>query len=423
MREYYYWKSETGPSIVYTRIPGMYSVMMGIVVKVGSIYEPKTNLMGASHFVEHMCFNGTHTRSDVEVKEGLSRYGGDINAYTTYDHTHYSCSVPKEAFDVGLDLITDLTFFSTMNEDKVEKERKIITSEIYRSQNSPWSVIREDLMSNLYGSSKFGHPILGYSKTVNEITRDELYEWYDNNYKLNNSYYLILGDLEPEEVKSKVEAACSEVNSGNLNYTPEIIKVDYNKIVMNKDTIQEDMVLIGSVDHEEFLSDDYMYKNMYNLWLGASGFTSQLFKRVREEKGLAYSVRSYYYNIGNTNLFSINCSTLPGKIEEAIATIEEIINDNRQDKYMSKNEFSDFIMSEKSNSSMAADDYRSFYNNMYLAMYFEDNYVDYLDVDKVHAKLDSLNYDTYVDKSRNYLEESTAIIHKAKVKETQDDTE
>jgi predicted Zn-dependent peptidase len=412
-RKYYYEPGDgVRPAIAYIQIKGMRSVHMGIAIKVGAYYENMPHLLGASHYTEHMCFNGTVTRSGDEVRNTLVRYGGNINAYTTTDHTTYHCTVPSEQFETAVDLLTDLTFFSVMDSKSMEKERNIIQSEIQRSLNNKWESLFTHLNSVVFEGTPMSHHTLGTKETVGNITRDELNDWYKQNYHLGNATYVVVGDIDYDFLVDTIYDYAFDVPFGKKNSDIILPEPKYLTDKIKRDDVYEDMVSICTFDNFDFLDEEALYRDQFNNWLGGSGFSSKLFNVVREKMSLCYSINSNYTNfIKGSSRLDICFSTLPGNHGKAVDAITEIIKQHKDGEGMTKDEFKIFLDYTKSNIAIEHDDPMKLFSRLLIITpSYDEDYILDVSYEERIKKLDNMKYDNYMDCTSNILDQSTMIV-------------
>lgn len=184
-----------------------------IIVKAGSKFETESN-NGFTHLLEHMLFNGTETRSRKQIEEGVSDYGGYINAFTRQEMTGYLVVMPSEFIEHGLDIQSDQLFHSTLPEDQFPKERDIVAEEI-KKDNDVASNEAEDYFNSVkFAGTPYARPVIGYENTIRNVTRDEVIKYYKEYYVPNNMTAFISGDFETPDMKKLVQKYFGTVPRG-----------------------------------------------------------------------------------------------------------------------------------------------------------------------------------------------------------------
>lgn len=256
------------------------SIWIGHIVPVGSRDETNEK-KGVSHFLEHMLFKGTKNRDKFQIKEELERYGADLNAYTSEERTVYWTKISSKFADRADEVLKDMVQNSIIPEEEVNKERDVIIQEVKMYSDNPTYHVYElanqavrDPESNLY------LPIAGTIETVKNLTQEDIYRHYQTHYK--NVQKVSVGDTSEVYGDSIFSQRFSPEEKIQLNSDP-IIKE-------KKDISQATMVLTGKFNIGNSLVDEYCIKLLNGIF---NGFTGRLFKTVREEHNLVYTVYLY----------------------------------------------------------------------------------------------------------------------------------
>ena len=175
-------------------------------LRAGSIMEnDAANPAGLAHFLEHMTFKGTHTRGVGEISATVEGWGGEINAYTTFDRTVYYLTVAREFAAEAVELLGDAVFQSTIDPAEVERERKVILEEVSRSLDDPGSRAAQKIFARVYAGSEAGRPVIGSPESVAAITREQLRDFRDTHYRPANCGFVIVGDFDSARLTSILE--------------------------------------------------------------------------------------------------------------------------------------------------------------------------------------------------------------------------
>jgi zinc protease len=175
-----------------------------VFVRAGSRFEqPQVN--GVTHFLEHLLFNGTASRSQDQIEPVIEAHGGYINAFTRKEMTGYLVLLPREFIDTGLAIVSDMLYNSILPAEKIEKERGIVSEEIRKDTDNPDYQIEKAFDAFRYGASPYGRPVLGELNIIASVTRDEILEYYHAHYVPQNMSVLVLGDFNTADMKSSVD--------------------------------------------------------------------------------------------------------------------------------------------------------------------------------------------------------------------------
>ena len=307
-----------GIRVALEEIPYVRSISIGIWVGNGSRNETKeTN--GISHFLEHMFFKGTSHRSARDIAEEMDAIGGQINAYTTKEYTCYYTRVLDKHFSSALDILSDMYLHSVFREEDIEKERNVILEEILMYDDSPEDLVHDSLQEAIWRTSTLGMPILGTANSLSGFTRKTFLEYYGSNYHPQNTVISIAGNFHEKEVLAQLEntfgkwqvAYPYERKQEKTVYTPSFVK------------IEKDIEQVHQVFTFPSFPRDSQYKyalSVFNTVFGG-GMSSRLFQRIREERGLTYSIYSYISSFSDAGIFGIYASMHPNQVK----TVSELI--------------------------------------------------------------------------------------------------
>lgn len=197
-------KASNGMDVILRENHSSPMVSSIVFVRSGSKYESDFN-NGATHFLEHLLFNGTATRTQEQISDRIKNLGGYINAFTRKEVTGYLSLVPREHISEALDIQQDMLFNSIFPEDRFPKERKIVIEEIRKDSDSPDYIAELFHDRWAYQGSPYERPVLGYENLISTIPREEIIEYYHTYYQPNNMILLVIGDFETEAMKSEIE--------------------------------------------------------------------------------------------------------------------------------------------------------------------------------------------------------------------------
>lgn len=312
---------DNGIRIVTEYIPYVNSVSIGVWIANGSRNENLDN-NGISHFIEHMMFKGTLSRTSKEIAESIEEIGGQINAFTGKEATCYYIKVLDSHLDIAIDVLSDMLLNSKISEEDIEKEKGVILEEINMYEDSPEDLVTDILSQTMWPDTSIGYPILGTSHTLKDINKNKIIDYMKNHYTASNTVISVTGNFDKTKLIKLLSDSFSryDVTDDNLGYDrPEIKK---GVQVRNKD-IEQIHLSLGMHGIEIGNEDLYTLMVVNNIFGG--GTSSSLFQRIREEKGIAYSIYSYPSSYKNIGVFSIYVGLSPQYVGEAIKLIKEEI--------------------------------------------------------------------------------------------------
>jgi len=307
--------------VVTEEMPGMRSVAMGIWVDVGSRDE-RPNINGASHFLEHLLFKGTDTRSAREIAEAFDAIGGDLNAFTAKEYTCYYCRVRDQDLPMAVGFISDMLQNSVLAKMDVDAERLVILEEINRQEDAPDDLIHDLFTENLWQGHRLGRPVLGTRETITSINRDQIKRFYDRLYRPPHFVIAAAGNVKHERLCALVEEQMdtgrrvSTSISRKVRTGGDVPRAHASTLVRHRATEQAHICL-GTNAYSRRDPDRFAF-GVVNSALGG-GMSSRLFQEIREKRGLAYSVYSYHSMFAETGLFMVYAGTTPSKADQVLS--------------------------------------------------------------------------------------------------------
>lgn len=318
-----YQKSElkNGIRIVTERLDHFRSVSLGIWVGAGSRDEDaRTN--GISHFIEHMIFKGTGSRSNLQIAKELDAIGGLSNAFTSKEYTCFHSKVLDKHFPVLAEIMSDIFLNSVFDTEHIDRERQVILQEISMVEDSPEEQIHE-IFNNLYWSNHpLGMSILGTGETVGAIDRDGLLNHKKRFYSPSRIIISVAGNIDHESVVKFFRPIFESIEPGDpmpLSTAPGI-----NQAVLchYKPIEQVHICMGGKAPH--LLNDMRFAGTILNTILGGN-MSSRLFQEIREKRGLAYSVYSFISAYVDTGMLGICAGTDPREVNNVLDVIDREI--------------------------------------------------------------------------------------------------
>lgn len=227
---------ENGVRIIAEEIPYVKSVSLGVWINVGSRMESDDN-RGIAHFIEHMLFKGTATRSAKKISNDIDYYGGNINAFTTHDHTCYHVKMPYNHIDRGIEVLADILINSVFSEKDIEKEKSVIKEELKMYEDSPEDYVYEELLKRVHSNKGVGRNVLGTLRSIQDINRDKILDFFDGHYVANNSVIVVSGNFDFDELVEKIDESFSSWKSREVSTVQE--GQDFSPVVFVEDKNDE----------------------------------------------------------------------------------------------------------------------------------------------------------------------------------------
>jgi predicted Zn-dependent peptidase len=308
-----------GVRLVTERMPEARSVSLGVWVGVGGRDEPG-ELAGASHFLEHLLFKGTSTRSARQIAEEVDAVGGEMNAFTNREHTAYYTRLPAARVALGLDVLGDVLTDPAFRPHEVEAERQVILEEILMNLDVPEDHVHTLLAEALFPGHALGREVLGTRETVEAATRDEIAAFFRRWYRPRNLVAVAAGNLDHDEIAESFDTTLGRLEGGERPVR-EMPGVDIEPRVVLDDPTEQAHLAIGwrGVDH---FDDDRYALSVANQILGG-GMASRLFQQVREERGLCYSVYSWASTYADAGTAGVYAGTAPSRVPELLSVVDD----------------------------------------------------------------------------------------------------
>lgn len=298
-------------------MPEVRSVAIGFWVGTGSRDEPDP-IAGASHFLEHLLFKGTPSRSASAIAEALDEVGGDCNAFTTKEYTSFYVRLLSENLDLGLGILADIMENPALAERDVDGERTVILDEILMHSDEPADFVAEQAMRALYPNHALGRDTLGTPNSVRAIDAHDIRQFFETHYRPANVVVSVAGDCNHEDVARALGDRFSDRPGGQSPARERVGSEVEPLVVTRRPTEQAHLVLAM---RSASRSDDARWPlGVLNVVLGG-GLSSRLFQKVREERGLAYSIWSERGGFSDTGYLSVSAGTAPENVDEVLRIV------------------------------------------------------------------------------------------------------
>ena len=297
------------------------SIAFGLFVGSGSRHET-AKTAGISHFIEHMLFKGTPTRTPLQITRAIEGRGGNFNAWTSEESTAYYAHLPCEYLGEAVDIISDMYLNASIPEEEFRREREVVIDEIKMYADEPDSVAMENLQRSLFPASRLGAPVAGDEKTLRTLNAGTLRRYIHSHYRPDNTIAVLAGKFEPERAYGLIARALG----GRRTAKPRVAIArdrDFGRIIPStsvKKDIQQTQIAIG---YRTFGIDDprRYAATVFDAVMGR-GMASRLFQEVREKRGLSYDISSRMQFFTDAGMWTVTAGVFPRNAEKAIGTID-----------------------------------------------------------------------------------------------------
>jgi predicted Zn-dependent peptidase len=313
-----------GVRVISETMPHVRSVSVGIWVATGSRREsPERN--GISHFIEHMLFKGTTSRSAIDIARSVDSIGGNLDAFTAKELVCYNTKVLDQHLSLAFDVLADLVLHPLFRPEDIEKEKGVILEEIKMEADSPDYLVQEIFSANFWKDHPLGRPILGTRETVKRLGQDDIRDYYQQVYAPANLIVTAAGNLTHERLVSLVSAHFSSLPAAPPALAGPAPATHARIALRNKKALEQVHVCLGvpsyPLGHQERFACYVL-----NTLLGG-GMSSRLFQNIRERQGLAYAVFSELSPYRDTGCLTIYAGT---SAESCPRVVASIVNEFRQ---------------------------------------------------------------------------------------------
>jgi predicted Zn-dependent peptidase len=321
-----------GLRIVTEAMPGVRSASVGVWVGVGSRDE-SPSVAGASHFLEHLLFKGTRTRSALDIASAMDAVGGEFNAFTEKEHTCFYATVLDRELPLAVEIISDVVLNATISGADVDVERAVVLEEISMRDDDPSDLVHDEFSAALFGQNPLGRPILGTEESIQALSRTQIHGYYSRRYKPSAMVVSAAGNVDHAEVVRLVRRAfAGRLDHGagaigsaaGLRPERRTVSTPVEAIrVVGDDTEQANIILgntgLSRMDERRFVL------GVLSTAIGG-GMSSRLFQQIREQRGLAYSTYSFSSGYAGDGLFAVYAGCQPGKADEVVAIMRSVLD-------------------------------------------------------------------------------------------------
>ncbi len=304
------------------------SVCVGAFIEIGTRDEPAKNV-GICHFVEHMVFKGTKSRSAGEIARSIEAVGGDLNAFTTREYTCFHTTSLKDDLELDIEVLGDLVGNARFSQRDFDLEKKVILQEVSMTEDTPEEYIYDMFFEKIYGKSSLGWPILGTKQSLEDLKRSELMKFYKERYCGSNIIVAAAGALDHDAVVEMVEKSFKVSKKG-----PKIPRRKKPRWVPVREVVRKEgeqtHILVG-FDGVSFTSPKRFEAFVLNAWIGG-GMSSKLYQSIREKRGLAYTIYSNLTTFTDCGTLSIYAATEGKSVTAVMEAIHHDVKELKKKK-------------------------------------------------------------------------------------------
>jgi len=309
--------AETLPSglrLVTESMPHVRSVTVGVWLTRGSRHESEAD-SGLAHFIEHMLFKGTTSRSAQQIAQTIDSIGGHLDAFTAKEYASYYIKVLDEHLPVALELLSDMVQRPAFAPEDVAREQGVILEEIKMVEDAPDDLVHEVFAQQFWSTHPLGRPILGTPATVSAFDAGRLRDFFTRSYVAPNLLIVAAGHLEHDQLRAMVEREFAELPATGEAGSSEPPVVNPGLVTRIKD-IEQSHVCLGTRAYPQTHADRHV-AYVLNTILGGS-ISSRLFQHIREERGLAYAVASGLAAYSDAGMITVYAGCAPEKLGEVV---------------------------------------------------------------------------------------------------------
>jgi predicted Zn-dependent peptidase len=314
----------SGLRVVTERMPSVRSVALGFWVLAGSRDEPPP-ISGSSHFLEHLLFKGTKTRSARDIAEAFDAVGGEVNAFTAKEYTAFYARIRDRDVPMAVEHLSDMIRNSVLRGTDFEAEKRVILEEINVHEDTPDDLVHDLFTETLWPGHPLGRPILGTKSSIEAAGRDQVRRFYRRHYVPGSLVVVAAGNLRHETLLELVgehmepgRVRAVEPSAWNLREAGTAPEPSGRSTLKRRKTEQANIV-IGTNGLSRTDPDRFAF-GIVNAAVGG-GLSSRLFQEVREKRGLAYAVYSYHSMYAEAGLFAAYAGTTPERAKEVMSIV------------------------------------------------------------------------------------------------------
>lgn len=292
----------------------------GLIMNTGSRDELLEE-SGMAHFIEHAIFKGTLKRKTHHILNRIDSVGGEINAFTTKEHTNVYASFTSPYFERAVDLLTDIVFYSTFPEKELQKEKEVVIDEIYSYQDTPYEQIYDDFEEQVFAQHPLSMNILGNINSITNLKREKLLSFFNKHYATHQMVFSIVGNIPLKKVKRITEKYLGTIPEKNSLVERQPFKSYFPKQGQLIKDIHQAHCVIGNIAYSAYDDKKTTFLLLNNI-LGGPAMNSKLNMGLREKYGLTYNIESSYNTYADVGLFSIYLGTDIKQMDKSVRLVK-----------------------------------------------------------------------------------------------------
>lgn len=320
---------DNGVTVVTESVPYLRSASFGVWVVGGSAVDPEQS-QGIAHFAEHMAFKGTTSRTSEQIAQQFDMIGGYVNAFTAKEVTCYYAKTLDEHIEQGMELLADMVLHSAYAPEEVKTEKKVILEEIAMYEDSPEDLVMGQLTEKIWADQPLGREILGTEQTVSAIGSDTLREYAQSFYTGKRIVISVSGRVDERRFTDTCLRLFASRRPGCECAAHAPTRYNRATVLTQKD-IEQNHICIGYRGFDMFDPRRYAV-SVFSSLLGG-GMSSRLFRKIREDAGLAYTVQSYNTSYRDAGVFCIYTALAPKSEEKCLELIRKELDSVKADGF------------------------------------------------------------------------------------------
>jgi len=324
MRDCKIFTLSNGIRVVYQHISTTKIVHCGIALEVGSRDESPAN-QGIAHFWEHMAFKGTRKRSALDIIKSLESVGGELNAYTDKEKIVFYASVRSEYFELAVDVLADITFQSTFEEQQIERERGVILEEMTMYYDDPEDSLQDEFEAVVYKDHPMGMNILGREETVKKFRKKDFKTFIREHLNTHRIVFSCVGNISLIEVENVMKKYLEKQQAVRASAKRKKFTLYKPGEIILKRPVKQSKCAIGRDAYACRSENRIPFFLLVNM-LGGPGMNSRLNLALREKYGFVYSIDAHFASYGDTGLFAVFFGTEPKQLSRCISLIKKELN-------------------------------------------------------------------------------------------------
>ena len=309
-----------GLRVITETMPSVRSVAIGCWVDTGTRDEDLTHEHGASHFLEHLLFKGSEKLSAREVSETFDAIGAESNAFTSKEATCYWTRLLDQDVSTGFDVLSEIIQRPAFRANEIDSERQVVIEEINMNDDDPGDVAFENFSTAAFSDHPLEAPVLGTRDSIRGMTRDDIMGYWDRRYGTESLVIAAVGNLEHNDIVGLVEERFGEWDGGAVDHTFQETQPSSRVELTRRDTEQAH-ILIGGKGLKRDDERRFSYQVLNHIM--GSGMSSRLFREVREERGLAYSIYAFRLAYADAGAWGVYVGTTPSQTDTALKVIRD----------------------------------------------------------------------------------------------------